>query len=106
MADDQLGQRADAPRRTPWTKIFSTVKVALDVKKLLLAAAGIVVMALGWLVLSEVFFLVGGQNPPQVKDYITSQDAKEQEEQWEAFKIARHRWNMRFQLAGRSSGSN
>lgn len=105
MADDQLGQRKDSAPKTPWTKIFSTFKVALDVKKLLLAAAGILVMALGWWVLSEVFFQLGGTTPPQWSEY-KLQDGNEAEypERWESFRTARHRWNLRYKLAGRPSG--
>ncbi|MFO0966035.1 MAG: hypothetical protein U0793_10685 [Gemmataceae bacterium] len=101
MAEDQLGQRKDTAR-TPWTKIFSTFKVALDIKKLLLAAAGIVVMAFGWYVLSWIFFSLGGTTPPQWKDYEPQKgaDAKAKEEGWQAFKSARVRWNLRYQLAG------
>ena len=38
MAEDPIGQRKEM--KAPWTKIFTAFKVALDLKKLLLAAAG------------------------------------------------------------------
>ena len=38
-----------------WTEIFRTFQVAVDPRKLLLAAAGILVMSLGWYALSQVF---------------------------------------------------
>jgi len=38
-----------------WTEIFRTFQVALDPKKLVVAAAGILAMSLGWFVLSHVF---------------------------------------------------
>jgi hypothetical protein len=57
MADDQMGTRKDQLREPwLWTKIFGTFKVALDPKKLLLAAAGILVMAAGWWFWSVVFY--------------------------------------------------
>jgi len=38
-----------------WTEIFRTFQVAIDPRKLLLAAAGILVMSLGWFGLSKLF---------------------------------------------------
>ena len=38
-----------------WTEIFRTFQVAIDPRKLLLAAAGILVMSLGWYALSKAF---------------------------------------------------
>ena len=52
MAQEQSGPIAKAP----WTKIFTAFKVALDMKKLLLAAAGIVLVALGWWLISLTFY--------------------------------------------------
>jgi hypothetical protein len=40
----------------PWTELFRGFQVALDPKKLLLAAAGLLVMALGWWVLGLIFW--------------------------------------------------
>jgi len=105
MAEDQLGTRQDGAPKTPWTKIFSTFKVALDLKKLLLAAAGILVMALGWWVISEIFFFLGGTTPPLWKDYKPPQGtAEEIQARFESFKLARQHWNLRYKLAGRPSG--
>jgi hypothetical protein len=39
-----------------WTNIFRCFQVALDPRKLLLAAAGILVMSFGWYVLSAMFY--------------------------------------------------
>src|SRR6516165_6596778 len=65
----------------PWTELFRGFQVALDPKKLLLAAAGLVVMALGWWVLALIFFFSrdkpdestfpDGKNNP---DYIAARD--------------------------------
>lgn len=56
MAEDQYPGTA-APR-DPWlfTHLFSTFRVAIDPRKLLLAAAGIVVMAAGWWLISVIFY--------------------------------------------------
>jgi len=40
----------------PWSDIFRCFQVALDPRKLLLAAAGILVMSFGWYVLSAIFY--------------------------------------------------
>ena len=39
----------------PWTELFQGFQVALDPRKLLLAAAGIVVMFCGWWLLAVIF---------------------------------------------------
>ena len=39
-----------------WTEIFKSFQVALDPRKLLVAAAGILVMSFGWYLLSTVFY--------------------------------------------------
>src|SRR3954451_10182059 len=59
MADDRFDSRPTPLRDSlPWTDLFRTFRVALDPKKLLLAAAGILAMALGWWVISLVFYNV------------------------------------------------
>jgi len=45
MAEDPIGQRGK-PRSLD--KLFTAFKVALDMRKLLLAAAGILAMHIGW----------------------------------------------------------
>src|SRR4051812_4096396 len=48
---------ASAPRRPwLWTEIFRCFQVALDPRKLAVAAAGILAMSLGWYLLSVVFW--------------------------------------------------
>ena len=39
-----------------WTEIFKSFQVALDPRKLLVAAAGILVMSFGWYLLSTMFY--------------------------------------------------
>ena len=57
MADGREQPPAFSIRTTlPWTEIFRCFQVALDPRKLLLAAAGILVMSFGWYVLSAMFY--------------------------------------------------
>ncbi len=43
------------PVRLPWTRLFRSVGVALDAKKLLLAALGLILLAAGWAGLDRIF---------------------------------------------------
>src|SRR5437660_3115723 len=77
MAEDHIGQRTET--KAPWTKIFTAFKVALDPKKLLLAAAGILAMAAGWWLLAAAFY--APRALPQWGDYwsdIKEEKAKEE----------------------------
>ena len=57
MAEGRLELRKeDLQNLMPWTKLFKAFMVALDIKKLLLAAGGIVTMALGWWLLAFLFY--------------------------------------------------
>ena len=57
MAEEKVEPREMNIRQMlPWTELFQSFKVALDPKKLLLAAAGILVMAFGWWVLAAIFY--------------------------------------------------
>ena len=91
MAEETVGQRREA-QGTPWRKLFSGFKVALDPKKLLLAAAGILVMAFGWWILAVVFFDLFSSNPPEFRG--------DTEEAWRDFRAARQKWNLRHEMAG------
>jgi hypothetical protein len=68
MADDK-GEVRDINFRQvlPWTELFRGFQVALDPKKMLLAAAGILVMWSGWFILSWIF--VPGNTAPDKADY-------------------------------------
>ena len=99
MAEEHSGPRPVA--RAPWTKIFTAFKVALDIKKLLLAAAGILATAFGWWLLAVVFFTLGGTQAPYAGEYFTNaKTEQEKEEAWKSFKQARDRWNLRYEMAG------
>jgi hypothetical protein len=57
MADGRDEASAYGTRRTfLWAEIFRCFQVALDPRKLVVAAAGILVMSLGWYLLSAVFY--------------------------------------------------
>jgi hypothetical protein len=91
----------------PWTLLFRGFWVALDPKKLMLAAAGIVVMAVGWWILALVFFNGFRQNPPVwPRDFPGAEyDAQDPQgkgdaKAWDAFKSARNSWNLLYEAAG------
>jgi hypothetical protein len=68
MAEERIGG-ADGEGRTywAWTELFRTFQVALDPKKLALAAAGIFVMWFGWWLLSVIF--ANARSEPRQSDY-------------------------------------
>jgi hypothetical protein len=70
MAADKVELRDVTFRQWfPWTELFRGFQVALDPKKLLLAATGLLVMALGWWVLGLIF-LTSRANPSiHLQDY-------------------------------------
>src|SRR5437660_12695297 len=56
MAEDKVEPReVSLSQRLPWLAIFQGFRVALDFNKLVLAAAGIIVMAFGWWLLAALF---------------------------------------------------
>ena len=57
MAEDRIGTPSgESQTYWAWTELFRTFQIALDPKKLILAAAGIVMMWIGWLAISGIFF--------------------------------------------------
>src|SRR5579862_9283957 len=97
MAEDSLGQHKNT--KPLWTKIFVGFKVALDIKKLLLAAGGILATSLGWWVLAVIFFNM--RSLPQPVDYVGGDKSEEQNKVgWDEFKQARTRWNLLYEMAG------
>src|SRR6266849_6556688 len=98
MAEDQVGTRKEQPRELPsWMKLFTAFKVALDPKKLLLAAAGILVMSFGWWLFSALYFSMFGGAPPR---WEPEADPATLQDRWNDFKTARNRWNLRYKMAG------
>ena len=71
MTDDKVEPREINWRHLlPWTAIFQGFRVALDLNKLFLAAVGILLMAIAWLVLAWIF----NYSKPQWGEYSTYSD--------------------------------
>jgi hypothetical protein len=70
MAEER-GQAREYPAWRPkpasWTKLFGTFLVALDPFKLIVAAAGILSTALGWWLISVIFY--AGWTVPKLSEY-------------------------------------
>jgi hypothetical protein len=82
----------------PWTELFRGFQVALDLNKLLLAAAGILVMAFGWWLLAIIFGANFNDQPPiPGESKYNTGDAKKS---WELFKRERDEWNLMHESAG------
>jgi hypothetical protein len=56
MADGRAPIPTTGPRPAAWTQIFRCFQIALDPRKLLVAAAGILVMSFFWWLLSVIFY--------------------------------------------------
>ena len=66
MAEEKVETRETSWRQLlPWTELFRGFQVALDLNKLALAAAGILVMAFGWWLLARLFTAGESKAPPQ-----------------------------------------
>src|SRR5262245_60391954 len=64
MAEDRIDSRETSWKQlVPWTELFKTFQIALDLNKMLLAAAGILVMWAAWSLLALLFY-VGYQAAP------------------------------------------
>lgn len=92
-------QQFDWRRWLSWTRLFGSFKVAVDPKKLLLAAGGVVTMALGWWVLATLFYLLYAGGPPRWDQY---KEAYENDisQGWLRYKNALNSWNLMHMLAG------
>jgi hypothetical protein len=84
----------------PWTELFRGFQVALDLNKLLLAAAGILVMAFGWWLLAIIFGSFYSK-PDWPSDFKTKPGATVQKDNkedyspaWERFRREREQWNL------------
>jgi len=51
-----MAEGRDRAKSASWTELFRCFQVALDPRKLLAAAAGILVMSVGWYILSAIFY--------------------------------------------------
>src|SRR6266852_9239570 len=82
MAEDKVEVRDINYRQTfPSVELFRGFQVALDPKKLLLAAAGIVIMSVGWVFWSWVFF--SSSSEPSPSDYVPAEYQKRNAEMTE-----------------------
>jgi hypothetical protein len=106
MAEDKVEPREFNWRQLlPWTVLFQGFRVALDPNKLVLAAAGILAMALGWWVLSVAFDAMQGKKPnvgdwPNLADFKGNTDEERQAERWKKFKEEREKWHVMHRAAG------
>lgn len=102
MVNEKSDSAAGQGRRPLWTGLFQGFQVALDPRKLMLAAAGIVVMAAGWWMLAEIFY--GSRTkpewyPPQAAEG-EQVDQATVDQAWHTFKNDRHQWNVLNAAAG------
>lgn len=109
MAEDKVEQREFNVRQMlPWTELFRSFQVALDPKKLLLAAAGILFMSLGWWLLAALFYSM--QSKPEWKDAAydpnnflpraNNDTTVATQLAWEKFRDDRAKWNVLHRAAG------
>ena len=101
MAEEKVEPRETNWRHLlPWTELFRGFQVALDLNKLVLAAAGIVLMALGWWLLA-LLFRAGESGPaPQWPGNYAAQNNSDNLKGWEQFRRERDHWNLMHEAAG------
>jgi hypothetical protein len=91
MADDKVDlKEVNFRQLLPWTEVFRGFQVALDPKKLLLAAGGILVMAIGWWVLAYAFYSISSEPAWGSGAY----------QSWAVFQRDRRNWNLLYEAAG------
>ncbi len=101
MAEEQVESRETNWRHLlPWTELFRGFQVALDLNKLVLAAAGIVVMALGWWLLALLFRAGENAEAPQWPGPYAARNSGNENKGWEQFKQERDHWNLMHESAG------
>jgi hypothetical protein len=100
MAVDKVDGREVSWRQLlPWSEIFRGFGIALDLNKLLLAAAGVFVTWIGWSILAFIFTLNYSRTPPQPGENQVK-SAAAGEDPWLAFKHDRDQWNLMHETAG------
>src|SRR5262249_48858209 len=115
MAEER-GQAREYPAWRPkpasWTKLFGTFLVALDPFKLLVAAAGILATALGWWLISLVFYNAWTvPNDNYYEDRARKNSSLTTEEERAAwanseYHKARDTWALMHELAGPTDRAN
>jgi hypothetical protein len=104
MADDKAEPRETNWRQLlPWTVLFQGFRVALDPNKLVLAAAGILLMAFGWWLLAIIF----NYQKPKFEDfkadltkYAGDNEAEQKRNAWKKFAEERQKWDVMYGAAG------
>lgn len=105
MAEER-GAPTWRPRPASWTKLFGTFLVALDPFKLLVAAAGILTTALGWWLISVIFY--SAWTTPKISDFEakakkdSSLESEEARQNWAQAEYAKalDSWGLMHELAG------
>jgi hypothetical protein len=90
MVEEKLDTRDVNYRQLlPWTEVFRGFQVAIDPKKLLLAAAGIAVMSFWWWLWAVIF---GARPAPDL--------SSGKYEDFRSFQESRRQWNLLYEAAG------
>src|ERR1700730_13174355 len=105
MVEDKAEPRETNWRQLlPWIDLFQGFRVAMDLNKLLLAAAGILVMAFGWWLMASLFHY---QKPTwsnyqglAVADVAADTPEKREAVNWAIYRDVRDRWNLNHETAG------
>jgi hypothetical protein len=103
MAEERVEPREINWRQwLPWTELFRGFRVALGLSKLVLAAAGILVMAILWYALANIFYY----QPKDFNEFKAGdpRDAPTEKErtklQWDDYKRWWDRWKLMYKAAG------
>lgn len=98
MAEDKGDLGDVGARRLPvWVELFRAFHIAIDYRKVVLAALGLLAMSVGWWLLSEAFYQAQKTAPDWKSGAYGGEDkAKE----WARFKIDRAKWNLMYEGAG------
>lgn len=115
MAEERTGSQgypAWRPRPASWTKVFGTFLVALDPFKLIVAAGGILVTALGWWLISLIFYSAWTEPKLSTFEERSKKDSKleteDDRQRWAKKEYARSldSWALMHELAGPTERSN
>jgi hypothetical protein len=102
MADEREQREFNVRQAFPWTELFRSFQVALDPKKLLLAAAGILAMSFGWWVLAEAFTWLTPE--PKAEDYQAASYGDDAAAAQKAYDEALNNWRV-FHGVAREGGT-
>jgi hypothetical protein len=101
MAEVKVEPRETSWRQLlPWTELFRGFQVALDLNKLALAAAGILVMAFLWWLLAVLFTAGESAAPPEWPGVYRTRNNNDDAKAWAQFKQDRDHWNLMHESAG------